>query len=205
MDKKEAKKLSDMVEEVKEKSLVKEKYEEVFLIHIEEIEFCLEHERYLAALSLALTLPDICGRAEYPTLGNTKRYIQWYNQYMDQYKKGNTLYDQDMPYLSGEVVYNLRNSMLHSGNPNVEKDKIKEEQSKVDCFEFRLAKDFLGDTSCVAYGANHSIVKREYYVNIYLLCRRLCSTAKNYYLSNREKFNFFNYSICVEDNVKVTL
>ena len=191
--------LSEIIEKAKADAMMQEKFKDIFAIHIEEIEFCLEQEHYIAALSLALTLPDICGKAEYPNLGNTQRYIQWYNQYMVQYQKGNSLYDSDMPYLSGEVVYNLRNSMLHSGNPNVDSGKIKDADNKVDRFELRLAKDFSGDTSCVAYGKNYDIVKREYTVNVYLLCYRLCETAKLYYQNNKEKFNFFNYSISVDN------
>lgn len=34
---------------------------------IKEINDCLEHECFLTALGMALTLPDICGKAAYPT------------------------------------------------------------------------------------------------------------------------------------------
>lgn len=39
---------------------------------IKEINICLEHECFMSALGMALTLPDICGKAEYPTDGVTK-------------------------------------------------------------------------------------------------------------------------------------
>ena len=93
------------------------RYKDIFLARINDIEFCLEQEHYMAALSLALTLPDICGKAEYPSDGTTSRYIKWFNQFMTQYKKSTSPYSDDMPYLSGETVYNLRNEFLHSGNP----------------------------------------------------------------------------------------
>lgn len=32
---------------------------------VEDIERAIEHECYFSALALALTLPDICGKAEY--------------------------------------------------------------------------------------------------------------------------------------------
>ena len=38
---------------------------------INEINEALSHNLYFAALSLALTLPDICGKAEYPEKGST--------------------------------------------------------------------------------------------------------------------------------------
>ena len=49
---------------------------------LEDLEKSLDNDCYFAALSLALALPDICGRAEYPELSSSskKRYIQWYDE-----------------------------------------------------------------------------------------------------------------------------
>lgn len=170
---------------------------DIFLARIEDIEFCLENERYISALSLALTLPDICGRAEFPSKKTSvaERYIKWFNQFMTPYKKSISPYSYDMPYLSGELVYNLRNALLHSGNPNITKSDVKEELCKVDKFELMIGKTYTGDTSMVAYGKNMSVVKSEYTVNVYLLCTRLCHVAKEYYLNNKDKFDFFCYDI----------
>ena len=33
---------------------------------VKEINICLENDCYISALGMALTLPDICGRAKYP-------------------------------------------------------------------------------------------------------------------------------------------
>ena len=45
---------------------------------IDEIEQAHSHDLYFAALDLALMLPDICGKAEYPTLRTGERYaIIW--------------------------------------------------------------------------------------------------------------------------------
>ena len=163
---------------------------------IDEIETCLEQDMYMSALMLSLTIPDICGKAEYPN--ETKiapRYIRWYNQYIKQYNPGTSAYDIDLPHLSGEVVYNLRNSVLHSGNPNIDYTKVKQEECKIDQFELHFGKSLLGDTSHIAYGAGMRVVERGYVINVYLLCKRLCSKAIEYYEENKEKFNFFNYSI----------
>ncbi|MBO5109549.1 MAG: hypothetical protein J6D21_02425 [Clostridia bacterium] len=168
----------------------------IFLKMIDEIEACLEHELYMSALMLALTIPDICGKAEYPHAKYiVARYTGWYNQYMEQYHKGASAYDVDLPYLSGEVVYNLRNSIFHSGNPNIDCTKVQQEECKIDQFELHFGKSLLGDTSAVSYGAGMKIVERRYEVNVYLLCSRLCSKAREYYADNTEKFDFFNYSI----------
>ena len=138
-------------------------YTDIFLARINEIERCLEEKCYFAALTLSLTLPDICGLAEYPNLKDKvgQRYIQWYDQYVGVYEKSDSPYSVDMPYLSGEVVYNLRNSFLHSGNPNIIKSKVKEELCQIDRFELVLDDSLLGDTSCVGYGAGMQIRERR--------------------------------------------
>ena len=148
-------------------------------------------------MSIALTLPDICGKAEYPTDGVTKRYIKWYNMYIGKYEKSTSKYDEDMPYLRGEVIYNLRNSFLHQGTPNIDKEEIKDINCKIDRFELVFCENLIGDTSKVSYNGinftSNEIVERGYSVNVRLLCVRLCNAVQSYYNENREKFNFFNY------------
>ncbi len=170
-------------------------YDDIILGRIDEAEMCLENEWFIAALTLALTLPDICGKAEYPDETVTARYIQWFNTYVKQYDKPKSKLSEDMPYLSGEVVYNLRNNFLHAGNPNIEKEKVKEEVCQIDRFHLNTKTSLLDDTSIVAYTKELVVKKREYSVNLWLLCKRLCKAAKEYYLYNREKFDFLNYDM----------
>lgn len=174
-------------------------YKKIILARIDEIETCLESECYIAALALALTLPDICGKAEYPDKGVGKRYIQWFDQYVSSYQKSQSPYDADMPYLNGEVVYSLRNGFLHAGNPNIEKEDIKDETCKIDQFCLEAGKSLIGDTSRVSYGKEFEIIERGYTVNVRLLCMRLCRTARSYYLDNEDKFSFLNYDMIKTD------
>lgn len=47
---------------------------------VQDIRGALDHDLYFAALNCALTLPDICGKAEYPAeRSSKKRYIDWYD------------------------------------------------------------------------------------------------------------------------------
>ena len=56
-----------------------------------DVDKAMDAEAYLAALSLMLTLPDICAKAKYGnSLGNKKRYTRWYNEYIGQYEKLST-------------------------------------------------------------------------------------------------------------------
>lgn len=156
---------------------------------IEEINFALDNNLYLVALNTALTLPDICGKAEYPNeKSSKKRYIDWYDKHIGQYEINpeNVKRGIDMPYLSGEVVYSLRCSLLHQGNPNIDgKHNINFSLVIEKKNEFDM---YVDASSC---GNN----ERTYRVSIRRLCCILCWTVEEYYKNNRKKFDFFNYKI----------
>ena len=178
---------------------MRNRIEDIFLERIREIDVCLDNECYIAALSLALTLPDICGRAEYPNARVRDRYIMWYDTFLGPLQKFNSPYGADMPYLSGEVVYSLRCNFLHIGNPNIEIDKIKDELCKIDHFSLEAGQSLSGDLSHVTYGKGFCITERSYSVNIRLLCVRLSRIAKEYYIEHKGKFDFFKYSMVKMD------
>lgn len=162
---------------------------------VSEIEKCLEQENYIAALTMALTLPDICGKAAEPSLGPGARYKKWYKENVALYEKPGDPYGADMPYLSEEVMWQLRNSMLHQGNPNVDAKSIKEEQCKIDQFILFVDDPYDSGLSVVSYGNGlKKITNRKLEVNLVLTCNRICKAAKEYYENNTERFDFFNYT-----------
>lgn len=105
---------------------------------VKEIDDALENGLFLAALALSLTLPDICGKAEYPTFGNGDRYKNWFDENVSTAKLWKehepNAYNEGMPYINGEIAYSLRCCYLHLGNPNIEKSKIKTGDCKIDNF-----------------------------------------------------------------------
>ena len=106
-----------------------------------------------------------------------------------------------MPYLSGEVVYSLRCSLLHEGNPNVKNDKLKEGGS-IDKFSLVVEKNktfnSYSDSSSIENYGDQCV--RKYTMNVRRICEILCSVAESYYKENREKFSF-NYEIIDWDEV----
>ncbi len=171
---------------------------------IDEIDHCLEKDFHLAALALALTLPDACGKAAYPTENHSsKRYIDWYENYIGQYERDRNQSGcadlADRPFLSGELVYQLRCSFLHSGDTDVDINRIKEKQNQLTQFNLVLRRhdDILaaGTSSLLTYGENGSVEGREFDVSITYLCKILESNAKKYYEDNKDKFDFFSYNI----------
>ena len=171
-------------------------------ILISDINRALEKECYFAALALALTLPDICGKAAYNNLGVGERYKTWCKKFVCEQEKPSSPHGDDMPYLSDEILYSLRNSFLHQGTPDIDVRKINEERCKVDKFALILtdSDSINGGTARVSYGANLRIVEREQTISIRHICTILCKATEKYYEANREKFNFINYSIIDERN-----
>ena len=102
---------------------------------VKDLESCLENDCLFAALALALTLPDICGKAEYPKEKLiSRRYIDWYDKYIGNYERdrSKSLGDSptELPFLSGELVYQLRCSFLHAGDTDIDQKDIHDEQNR---------------------------------------------------------------------------
>lgn len=178
---------------------------------IDDVNKALDAGAYFAALTLALTIPDICAKAEYGDSfrNNKKRYVKWFDTYIGKYEicPGQDGEDR-MSYLSGEVVYSLRNNMLHQGTPNINKDKIIDDANKIDEFslviegknEFDIYSDFASLTKECFGGQIKST--RTYDVNVQRLCLIICLAAKKMYEANKDKFSFFNFRIIDRDKEK---
>lgn len=161
---------------------------------------CLKDGYYMAALTSALTIPDMCGKAEFPDLKNTgDRYKGWFDKHIGNHEKekhGN----KGMPYLSGELVYSLRCSLLHQGNPNIQEHiSVK---NNIIYFELRYqrlegASRRMGavEAQIIKVDGEEKAVNIKYSIDVKLLCYKLCIAAREYYKHNKEKFNFFNYKI----------
>lgn len=172
---------------------------------VQDIRKALENDLYLVALSSALTLPDICGKVAYPDESSSrKRYIYWYDEEIGKYEK-NPEDKENMPYLSGEVIYSLRCSLLHEGNPNMNNDSLRTDLP-IDHFSLVIERakpfDIYSDSSSIANFGDKNI--REYSMNVRRVCMILCNVAESFYKENKEKFHF-NYKIIDWDEVTTHL
>ena len=167
---------------------------------IREIKVCLKNGCYIAALTIALTLPDICGKAQYPDEKSTKkRYVKWFDEYIKQCGIFPDNHSSDSPYLSSELVYSLRCSVLHEGNPGVDQEK-----SDIDYFELiwrekESASSPIFRAELVENESNKSYECKRYSINLRYLCEVICQATENYYNKNKKLFNFFNYNLEVMD------
>ncbi|MDE5552955.1 MAG: hypothetical protein K2I67_00180 [Malacoplasma sp.] len=150
---------------------------------IKEVEGCLKNELYMSALTVVLTLPDICGKAEFHELGNGERYRKWLDQYVCS---------KDFNIIRSEEIYKLRNSMLHQGAPTTKK-------KGEDIDEFELLIQDPNRASKMMQSRYQDFDKCVLSVNIESLCEIICSASQEYYAKNKEKFDFINYRIVNTD------
>ena len=86
---------------------------------VNEIERCLKNDLQIAALTMALTLPDTCGKVYHPQASVSNRYTSWYDDHVLAPKSELTGDTSKRFLVSGNVVYKLRCAMLHESNPTV--------------------------------------------------------------------------------------
>lgn len=173
--------------------IIQKGYDAVVDRIIKEINTCLENKCYISALGMALTLPDICGKAKYPGERTSNRYRKWYKEYIEFREIPSGPHSEKMPYLSSDVVYSLRNCLLHQGTPGVEDEKIHEERCKVD--EFILIINDGVTSSSISRNEDGSIASRELEVDVRSLCGKLTRAAERYYHENLNCFNFIDFKI----------
>lgn len=135
---------------------------------IKEIKNCMDKGECVAAFYMALTLPDICGKLEYPSEKPSKRYILWFDEYIGNYEQSPFAKEDpswaDMPYMSGENMYKIRCSLLHAGTNDLG------EEFNLDDFLFQW--NGAVERSGVDYDFNGN--KRKYwYVNVRLLTQKI--------------------------------
>lgn len=84
-----------------------------------------EHNWY-AALSLALIIPDICGRLDNPHLSTQDRYVYWYNRWLLHKYSANIAKRGLHVFLSGNDCYALRCSFTHEGREDISEQRARE-------------------------------------------------------------------------------
>jgi hypothetical protein len=76
----------------------------------------IDNENWYAALSLALTLPDIASKLEHPTVKGAERYADWCNAYLTpKYTRHDHNGRVLRVFMSGSDTYALRCAVLHQG------------------------------------------------------------------------------------------
>lgn len=91
----------------------------------------LETENWYAVLFISLTLPDICGKIDEPSLGSQARTVNWYNKYLKPiYTSQVGVNRQEHTFLTGSDFYALRCAYLHEGSDDITTQRARETLEK---------------------------------------------------------------------------
>ena len=148
---------------------------DMFLCKIAEIEKALGLELYNCALALTLTLPDVCGKAEFPELPNGERYKKWFSVYATPFFTAESIClpteeKIEHTWLTAKECWALRCAFLHAGNYDVESVSLTNVHIHVH----------------KRNGENYShMVRDSHYADwdVIELCESLCLAARAYYYS----------------------
>ena len=91
---------------------------------VDSVRKSLSEKNYYAALLVALTLVDICGRLENPNSIVRDRYIDWFNQHLqNKFTRRVGSGPQEHVFLNGYDFYALRCAYLHQSEFEITSQK----------------------------------------------------------------------------------
>jgi len=127
-----------------------------------------------AALSLALTIPDICGSLEDPGPDKSQsRYERWCNQWLQPKftTTTKTIDGQPFVWVTGQQVYQLRCSLIHSGSDEIDQAK----RTGVDRFFLfdQTRPDFSKFSNCTFNGVKADLIA----MSVALFCDEVFKAA----------------------------
>ena len=179
---------------------------------IKEIEQNLQNKCYLSALMLALIIPDICSCAENgytkETIGERKRrvgteYKDWCRKYIinearDKYEISTSwCIDKKLLQFNEDVIYSLRNKLLHNGNPNTDRKIFEDSGCNYENMNINLIfkDDEIYDEISSSIEGWGEPTNATLNIPVGILCFRIVIAAKTFIRENAEKFKFFDYQI----------
>ena len=152
---------------------------------VKEINLCMQNDSQIAALSLALTLPDACGKVCHPGIkGVGERYKKWIEEYV--LTEENFLANGFVPNwgnLTAEIIYSLRCCFFHEADPTIPKKNITQ-FSLIWQSTQSAARTNHEECECEANGT------KTISIDILFLCEIICSAALKFYREHKDQFVF---------------
>ena len=164
---------------------------------INDIKKSLKNKTYLSALTLALTIPDICSQVEAKKDdGNREMYIAWFNKYVysEAFEFDKVEFREQA--FDGNMCYALRCKVLHNGNLELKKANPGL-QIRLDCFQLSIPA-----SANYYHGYKYAFVPCEdgtkqtvTILAVDYLCEMLCDAAEKFYNCWQEKEDFKRHQI----------
>lgn len=138
---------------------------------INSVRISLKTKNWYAALFVALALPDICSKLEYPNSKSSQgRYVTWFNKYLsNKYIHEVGCNHQTHVFLTGEDCYALRCACLHEGS-----DEITEQTCQQVLNNFKFTTD-LSHSNYFDTGKNKTLQ-----LQVETFCEEICAVAEQW-------------------------
>lgn len=158
---------------------------------LEEINKILYAGYLKSALILALTIPDICSKIEYPELEQKKRYQKWFDENVYEYNIGELgKEEKNFDCFNGYMCYLLRCRMVHGDKNNIEEIPNKEQswfkQNGFENVEFSFTNEEFSEVYIIENDKKYVVI----YKSIPQLVKQIIDCADGYYVKQSDKTKF---------------
>ncbi len=160
-----------------------------FQDYLDEIQKCIDNKCFIASLTMALLIPDICGKVVHPEYSKCEKvYKMWYSKYMGNEIASSLDVNRETPWISEDVAYSLRCQMLHDAAPNIEKSKIRQAENQID----KICVMFSDSSVLFSSGTYHTVLgkeERKMTINAKSLSEQLLNCGREFYKGHKEEMD----------------
>lgn len=156
---------------------------------IKDVEKALDAEAYFSGFVLSMAIIDKCTKVENNGRAGRKNFEEWSDKYLfTGYKDVDrkTSFGKMLPYMSGEILYQLRCSFVHELSSEINPEQIKDEDNKK--AKFNLILDEYNEFQASSINSVDNKNNKQIDIYIIALCHQICIRAQQYYDENQEKF-----------------
>ena len=164
---------------------------------IDEIRKAIKNKTYLSALTLALTIPDICSQVETGKEDSDRWiYIDWFNKYIEKESFDLDIGEFKEQTFNGNMCYALRCKVLHNGNVELQQTS-RNLKIELDHFQFTTPEspEYFYGYKYVYLHSEDGTKKTVTIIAIDYLCEIICEAAGNFYNNWMNKEDFLKHQI----------
>lgn len=136
---------------------------------------------------MALVIPEICGKLEFPKIRGTgyqgKVYSLWYDKFILPYETPQQDFKDFKPFtINGRLLYLLRNAVFHEGSIDIKKDVSDElKLSPSQKFTFILNADVTSYSESKHSSSEDDLPDVKIRIGVRDLCKKLCAVGEAHY------------------------
>ncbi len=162
---------------------------------IDSIKSAIYQENWYAALTIAVTLPDICCRLDGTKPDNYSRepYIKWFDKYVgDKYRYKVSSLNKEFTRINGNNAYALRCAFLHDGSGDLEGHKARDENLNINEILFLIPENLEEKWGEIKVTFSEGVDGNRLILNIEHYCRRIIEGVEKWILEYKGNDNVLN-------------